>query len=182
MAQGGVGINNHTPHASALLDLTSTNKGLLTPRMTTAQRTAIAGPATGLLVFDTTLNAFWYYNGTAWVPLAAGGNGWSTTGNAGTNAATHFIGTTDNVPLGFRVINAHAGRIDHLSQNVSFGSLSGASITTGISNVLIGDSAGMANNAGMENTVVGDNAGRSMVGFTSSWNTIIGSKAAEVRT
>ncbi|MBL0339883.1 MAG: hypothetical protein IPP71_02600 [Bacteroidetes bacterium] len=61
-----VGINNLTPDASALLDLTSTSKGLLIPRMTTAQRVAIATPATGLLVFDSTLNEFWFYDGTAW--------------------------------------------------------------------------------------------------------------------
>ena len=96
--QGGVGINNPSPHASALLDLTSTNKGLLMPRMTTAQRTAIISPATGLLVFDISLNAFYFFDGTIWQPLASGNAGWSTTGNAGTTVATHFVGTTDNVP------------------------------------------------------------------------------------
>ena len=51
--------------ASAILDVKSTTKGMLIPRMTTAQRMAMANAATGLLVFDTDANAFLFYNGTA---------------------------------------------------------------------------------------------------------------------
>jgi len=65
-----VGIGTMTPDPSAKLDISSINSGLLTPRMTTAQRTAIASPATGLLVFDNTTNSFWFYNGSAWTNLA----------------------------------------------------------------------------------------------------------------
>ncbi|MEP7170774.1 MAG: hypothetical protein ABI855_15505, partial [Bacteroidota bacterium] len=89
----GVGINNPTPAASALLDLTSTSKGLLAPRMTTAQRNAIASPATGLLVYDTSVNQFYFYNGAAWTSF--GSSGWGLTGNSGTTPVTNFIGTTD---------------------------------------------------------------------------------------
>ena len=46
--------------ASAMLDISSTTSGLLIPRMTTAERNIIGAPATGLLVYDNTLNAFWY--------------------------------------------------------------------------------------------------------------------------
>jgi len=49
-------IGGTTPHPSAELDVQSTNKGLLPPRLTTAERNAIAEPATGLLIFNTTLN------------------------------------------------------------------------------------------------------------------------------
>lgn len=69
----GVGINNPTPHASALLDLTSTGKGLLVPRMTTPERNAIAAPATSLLIFNTTTARFEYFDGALWVPLVGGG-------------------------------------------------------------------------------------------------------------
>lgn len=68
-----VGIGTLTPDASAMLDVTSTNKGLLTPRMTTAQKAAISSPAVGLLVFDTDLNGFYYYDGSSWVSLSAAG-------------------------------------------------------------------------------------------------------------
>jgi hypothetical protein len=57
-----VGINTTSPNASAALDISSTTQGLLTPRMTTAQKSAIASPANGLLVYDTDLNGFSYYD------------------------------------------------------------------------------------------------------------------------
>lgn len=69
----GVGINNPAPHASALLDLTSTGKGLLMPRMTTVQRDAIAAPAASLLIYNTTNARFEYFDGLAWVPFICGG-------------------------------------------------------------------------------------------------------------
>ena len=65
-----VGVGTTSPDASAALDVESTTKGLLIPRMTTAERTAIASPAMGLQVFDNTTNTNWYYNGTAWVEVA----------------------------------------------------------------------------------------------------------------
>lgn len=69
-----IGIGTITPNASSVLDITSTTQGLLTPRMTTTQRTAIASPTDGLIVYDTTLKSFYYYNvtTTAWTPLLSG--------------------------------------------------------------------------------------------------------------
>lgn len=190
LAQGGVGINNPAPHASALLDLTSTAKGLLTPRMTTAQRTAIAGPATGLLVFDTTVGTFFYYNGTAWVMLTSGPPGWSLNGNTGTSPVLNYIGTNDLTPLAFRIGLVNAGRLDFANtwmgwqsgnamtvgtQNSFFGINSGAANTAGSSNTFIGHSAGAGTTSGTENTFVGATAGQSnFVGFN---NTFLGSGA-----
>jgi len=57
--------------ASALLDIQSTTRGILLPRMTTTQRNAIASPATGLIVYDTTNNNLDYYNGTQWLDVLA---------------------------------------------------------------------------------------------------------------
>lgn len=66
-----VGIGTNAPNASALLDLTSTTKGLLLPRMTTTQINAIATPAAGLTVYNTTLALICFYNGTAWQRVTA---------------------------------------------------------------------------------------------------------------
>ena len=76
---GGITINN-----SAILNVQSTTKGFLPPRMTTTQKNAIASPATGLQVFDITMNAMCEYNGTAWRVVSAG----KQTINATTGATT----------------------------------------------------------------------------------------------
>jgi hypothetical protein len=69
---GNLGIGTSTDAASAILNLTSTTKGVLFPRMTTTQRNAISSPATGLQIYNTTTNTNDFYNGTAWVSLASG--------------------------------------------------------------------------------------------------------------
>lgn len=135
--QAQVGIGTPTPNSSAQLDITSTNKGFLMPRMTQAQRDAIASPATGLLIYQTDgAPGYYSYNGTAWVQLG-GGSGWGLTGNAGTTGS-NFIGTTDAQDLYFRVNNQPAGRIP----NTNSGSL------------LLGYQAGL-NNTGSFLTAIG---------------------------
>lgn len=67
IAQIGIGTTN--PDPSAILEMNSASQGLLTPRLTTAQRLAIVSPATGLFVFDTDQSAFYYYTGIAWSKL-----------------------------------------------------------------------------------------------------------------
>jgi hypothetical protein len=62
LVSGQVGIGTLTPASSAMLDVTSTTKGLLAPRMTSLQRNAISSPAEGLLVYDTDVGAFYYYH------------------------------------------------------------------------------------------------------------------------
>ena len=65
----GNGTSSGTITASAILDVQSTTLGFLPPRMTTTQKNAIASPATGLMVYDTTLNLMALYNGTVWTTL-----------------------------------------------------------------------------------------------------------------
>ncbi|TDD78539.1 hypothetical protein [Flavobacterium caseinilyticum] len=72
-----VGIGTITPHASSVLDVSSTTQGMLAPRMTTAQRTAIVSPADGLMVYDTDLKSLFHYNSsiTSWNVINSGTNG-----------------------------------------------------------------------------------------------------------
>ena len=107
-----VGIGTATPAASAQLEVSSTNKGMLIPRVSTAQMNAIASPANGLLVYNADSAAFAYRAGSAWVFVkgnATAANGWTIVGNAGTNPANNFIGTTDNQPVVVRQNNQRAG-------------------------------------------------------------------------
>lgn len=64
-----VGIGTTTPNVNAALDISSSTKGLLTPRTSTASRTAILNPPKGLMVYDTTHAAFFYYDGGTWRPF-----------------------------------------------------------------------------------------------------------------
>ena len=63
LSQVGIGTE---PNTSAMLDVSSTEKGMLMPRMTSAQRVAISNPAEGLLVYDTDENALYFYDGGNW--------------------------------------------------------------------------------------------------------------------
>lgn len=71
---GAVGIGTLSPNSSSLLDVTSTSKGVLLPRMTKAQRDAILTPSVGLLIYQTnSAPGFYYYNGSAWTAISAKG-------------------------------------------------------------------------------------------------------------
>jgi hypothetical protein len=70
-ASGNLGIGTTSPNASAILDVQSTTKGVRMPNMTTTQKNAIASPAAGLMVFDTTLVKLCVYSGTAWETITS---------------------------------------------------------------------------------------------------------------
>lgn len=108
---GAVGIGTTTPDASSLLEIKSTKKGVLIPRMTIAQRNAIASPATGLLIYQTNSTpGFYYYTGNAWTAMTRQ-PGWSLTGNAGTTPA-NYLGTSDKKNLVFKTNNIQRAVID----------------------------------------------------------------------
>lgn len=92
----GINDNNATPDANAILDVQSTTKGALFPRMTTAQRTTLGNlnPAEGMLVFDTEVEAYFYFVNGGWVQLSTGS---ASAVPAGTILA--FGGTT--IPAGY---------------------------------------------------------------------------------
>lgn len=106
-----VGIGTTTPNASAVLDITSTTKGLLLPRMTQVQRTTIAAPATGLLVYQIDgTSGYYYYNGVAWQTFSST-TPWSLIGNSGTSVVTNKLGTTDAQSLIVKTNNTEAFQI-----------------------------------------------------------------------
>ena len=66
LPQVAINTNGASADNSAMLDISSTSKGLLIPRMTTIQREAVTGPAAGLIVYDIDVKCLYYYDGTAW--------------------------------------------------------------------------------------------------------------------
>jgi trimeric autotransporter adhesin len=151
-----VGIGTITPDASAKLEISAANKGLLIPRVNLLSPTDVATvptPATGLLVINTNSNVLqmpdgggiYAYTGSKWVKLLLNEGGtntqaWTTKGNAGTNASINFLGTTDNAPLVFKTNNGFAGKID-ITSSLSIGR--GALINNAVNkiNTAFGDSA-----------------------------------------
>ena len=102
-AQIAINSDGSAPDASAMLEITSSNKGILIPRVTTAERTAITSPATGLMVYDTDENSFWYYNGTAWSTIGGGAGFTSESG------ITHSNNNDDDFLFGVDSLNHGSG-------------------------------------------------------------------------
>lgn len=175
-SQFKIGNNPTVISASSVLEIESTNKGVLLPRMTGAQMNAIASPVSGMYVYNTDSLCLCQYNGTTWFSLCGTGvtgkpNFWDLKGNAGTVDGTNFVGTTDNVVMNFRVNNQKSGRIDHLIKNTFFGYQSGNS-NSGTNNSFFGHRTGYSNTTGTYNTFAGDSAGYSNT--TGVGNTAIG--------
>jgi hypothetical protein len=133
MVHAQIGIGTTSPNGS--LDVTSTNDGLLIPRvaLSATNVATVITPTTSELVYNTFTSAlgpnqvspgYYYWNGAAWIKLATGNtnNDWSITGNAGTNggntttAGTNFIGTTDAQNIDFRTNNTYRGRFSSLGE------------------------------------------------------------------
>lgn len=94
-AQNGIGMGTASPDASAALDISSSNKGALMPRMTAAQRTAIANPAKGLLIYQTTAPEGFYYNyGNAAAP------DWKLLVTMGSQGSPGIIKSYSNAAIG----------------------------------------------------------------------------------
>ncbi|HNO05921.1 MAG TPA: hypothetical protein PKK49_11555, partial [Flavobacteriales bacterium] len=120
----GVAVNatGAAPNDMAILDVSSTTKGMLIPRMTLAQRNAIAAPIPqGLTVYvDDAVNTndgFWIREYNTWVRLDIGADGWDINGNNVGAPATDFFGTRDNVDLVFRTNNAQVMRVSGTTVN-----------------------------------------------------------------
>ena len=117
-AQQNVGFGTSTPHPSALLDMTSTNKGLLIPRVTLVAlnngTTPVNAPATGLLVYNSAgslTKGFYYWDGTQWVMVGAGSSDCETLEEA-YNCGGAGAGRTINADYGPVEIKLNSGTIN----------------------------------------------------------------------
>lgn len=123
-----VAINNDgsPPDGSAMLDITSSDKGILIPRM--ADHTTIASPVQGLLVYNTSNNSFWFYDGTVWNQIAAGGG--SGTLDEAYDYGGAGAGRTITADAGAVEINTSAANnVGLLTRNTGSGGAIGALVT-----------------------------------------------------
>lgn len=133
----GVGIGTNTPSSTAILDIQSTSKGLLIPRLTLAQRNAISTPATGLLIYQTdNTGGFYYFNGTGWIQISTGSatNYWTSNGSDVYNNNSGEVGIGTNSPVYDLHISKASPSIGF--NDASFNQLSGT-ITGTNSNLVI---------------------------------------------
>ena len=92
-AQVAITTDGSDADASAMLDVKSSDKGMLIPRMTLAERDAIGTPATGLLVYVTDANDFYFFDGLAWEQFSGGSDGdWIINGNDMSSSVTGNVG------------------------------------------------------------------------------------------
>lgn len=96
------------------------------------------------------------FQSTAYTGGGGGGSGWNLTGNAA--SVTDFIGTTNNVPLTFKVSNTDAGIIDISNDNLGFGQNALNSATSGNDNIALGENALTDNTSGNDNIAIGTSA------------------------
>ncbi len=155
IVSGNVGIGNSSP--AELLDVAG--------RIRIGALSAPGTPTDKL--YNVGGNLFW--NGTQ---LNSSSPGWSTTGNASTVDGTHFIGTTDDIPLNFRVNNQKAGRIENTNANTFFGYQSG-STNSGTGNSVFGNSSLVSNTTSGNNVAIGSHTlfTQSYSNGGSPWNT-----------
>ncbi|HTX87656.1 MAG TPA: hypothetical protein VMC08_01615, partial [Bacteroidales bacterium] len=157
-----VGVGTETPDPSSMLDVSSSAKGMLIPRMTLIERDNISEPATGLLVFQTDGVAGFYYNrgtpGTPdWAMVGGSGASWLMAGNPAVNSYTSFVGTLDDSILTFRIRNLHSGLIDSAYELTGLGYRSlGKKI--GAANTALGFKALNSLTGGYSNTALGSRA------------------------
>jgi len=115
-AQNNISISDDATYnadASAMLDVFSTTKGMLVPRMTTSQRESITNPATGLLVFDTDFSSFFFYENSNWQNLSNSSESlWSqnsSTGDIYFNTSDKNVGIGTNNPVSKLAVVANSG-------------------------------------------------------------------------
>lgn len=124
-----IGIGTTSPNPSAQLDISSTTRGLLIPRMTSTQMNAIASPAAGLMVFNLTDSVFYVRKNSGWtklVPVAAAGGGWLSSGNdiINSNTGNVIIGSSNQSVYKLNVTGTDLGQTFYGIANELYGSFS----------------------------------------------------------
>lgn len=145
-ANGQTGIGTTTPHASAKLEVASTTKGFLPPRMTSTERSNISSPAAGLMVYQTDgTSGLYYYNGSAWIYIINSTTNVLSVVNGGT-------GTTTSTGTGSVVLNTNATLANPTLTTPSLGVASGTSLA--VSGALTGGNSSTSNISGFSANVV----------------------------
>ena len=182
--KGSVGIGTQNPNASAILDVDTTGKGVLLPRMTKAQRDIIPSPANSLLIYQTdNTPGFYYYNGSGWrqifdpsfvyikgTNLYVGSDPGGATGDSnvvvGNGLLLNVNGYSNTAVGDYAMVLNKSGR-----RNTAMGYYSLFANTSALENSAYGYEALMNSNGGGFNTAIGT---RSLLNNNGLANTAVG--------
>ncbi|MBK9538775.1 MAG: hypothetical protein IPO12_08550 [Flavobacteriales bacterium] len=178
-AQAQIGINatGALPNSSAMLDLNSTTRGLLVPRMTGAQKSTLGGTAAeGLIIYQTAAvlddpDGYWYYDTDllpvpGWVNVSIN-QPWHWGGNTGTVTGTNFIGTSNNQGFVMRTNGVERMRLTTAGL-VGIGTITPAEQLDVVGAVLVNNTAA-TNNAGVIRFNAATGAHEGNVDGTANW-------------
>ena len=182
-AQIGIGTTN----PKAAIEVASSNDGLLLPRvaLTNKNDCKILTPTISEIVYNTEVSGvtphdvkpgFYFWNGTSWTELdkTLDTNSWSTTGNAGTIAGKHCLGTIDNVDFNFKRFNINSGCLG--ATTTSFG-VNSLGINTAVGTTAYGVNALSVNTVATGNIAFGYNTLQHNAGSGNADNTAFGFEA-----
>lgn len=181
--QMGVNASGATPHASSILDISSTTKGLLIPRMTTTQRSDLLMSAPGLTVYDTDYKDFFYFASPSWYKIFSNHSHSNTNVVIGDNAMANNTKAIFNIAIGQDALESHSftnGGANDQTENLAIGFRAlylnnPTSNLNGRFNIAIGNQSMDANTTGSYNLALGGNSlGSNTIG---SYNTAIGSQS-----
>ncbi len=200
----GINATGIPPDNSAMLDISSPDKGLLIPRMDSTSRKSIVTPATGLMVFDSTCNSFYYHNGMAWVKLIGGLHYEIRDVDNDTKITVEKTADEDSIRFDIMgserlvlkqnangktmismpnnnnslYLGENAGLNSNSFSNTFIGAKAGLSTINGNSNTFIGTRAGYFNTSGGSQVLIGTAAGR--LNTTGDLNVSIGTAAGQL--
>jgi len=189
IGQVSVNVDGALPDASAMLDVQSTERGFLAPRMTMAQRNAITSPVTGLLIFQTDSTAgFYYFDGASWGIIKTGDNAIDDLIDGKADGSSLFLGTdagidddgttNENVAIGENSFSNNTSG----SNNTAIGFEASRFNTIGWYNTTIGSEANFWNTEGSNNTMIGYEAGHGNTPHSKSGNVCLGHRAGYYET
>ncbi len=133
ISQVAINTDGSNANASSILDLKSTNKGLLIPRMTASQKSAISAPATGLMIYQTDgTTGFYYYDGSSWIQSIGVTGAQGIQGATGDTGAQGIQGATGPAPSGTGILTVNSGVLENPGQLSGDVTTTGAGLTTTI--------------------------------------------------
>ncbi|MEM6772184.1 MAG: hypothetical protein AAF597_16540, partial [Bacteroidota bacterium] len=162
-AQVAINQDEADPDPSAILDVKSSDKGVLVPRMTSAQRDMISNAALGLLVFDTTTETFWFHATNGWTELVTGSGPTTSIADADNDTKIQVEESVDEDVIRFDLAGEERLRLTTIASGAPRLELTNLTPSNQSRNILIGDG----------------NTGTAMTGSLAQGNIGIGSAALE---